>query len=61
MEDRTGRDQGRLSCRYSTSSGWTMISVRDALTAGGSSHIQKSIQAATFAEEMRQRIVEARG
>ncbi|MGK9167301.1 response regulator [Inquilinus limosus] len=38
-----------------------MSLIGQALTAGGSSYIQKPIQAATFAEEIRQKIAEARG
>lgn len=38
-----------------------MSLIDQALTAGGSSYIQKPIQAATFAEEIRQKIAEARG
>ena len=38
-----------------------MSLIDQALTAGGSSYIQKPIQAATFAEEIRQKIAEAHG
>ncbi|MGL4960715.1 MAG: response regulator [Inquilinus sp.] len=38
-----------------------MSLIDQALTAGGSSYIQKPIQAATFAEEIRQKIAAARG
>lgn len=38
-----------------------MSLIDQALTAGGSSYIQKPIQAATFAGEIRQKIAEARG
>lgn len=38
-----------------------MSLIDQALTAGGSSYIQKPIQAATFAGEIRQKITEARG
>jgi CheY-like chemotaxis protein len=38
-----------------------MSLIDQALTAGGSSYIQKPIQAATFADEIRQKIAAARG
>ena len=38
-----------------------MSLIDQALTAGGSSYIQKPIQAATFADEIRRKIAEARG
>ncbi|KGM34017.1 hypothetical protein P409_12635 [Inquilinus limosus MP06] len=38
-----------------------MSLIDQALTAGGSSYIQKPIQAATFAGEIRQKVAEARG
>ena len=38
-----------------------MSPIDQALTAGGSSYIQKPIQATTFAEEIRRKIAAARG
>jgi hypothetical protein len=38
-----------------------MNPIDQALTAGGSSYIQKPIQAATFAGEIRQKIAAVRG